>query len=178
MDTAVSATIVAVGKKVLMLLLGDEKGRKFLLYVVGIALFIVSIPIITLLGLFGWMSGSGGSMLNQEEILSALPSEQLVQIQTMDQVSSTIAATFSEAGLAENDHRKAFAIYMGYLIGMENQEGFYENLAACFQNTTEEKDVYTLVSETFPVVISEDDKKNYDSLYGVTPTRVEEEKEE
>ena len=61
---------------------------------------------------------------------------------------------------------------------MENQEGFYENLAACFQNTTEEKDVYTLVSETFPVVISEDDKKNYDSLYGVTPTRVEEEKEE
>ena len=96
-----------------MLLLGDEKGRKFLLYVVGIALFIVSIPIITLLGLFGWMSGSGGSMLDQEEILSALPSEQLVQIQTMDQVSSTISATFSEAGLTENDHRKAFAIYMG-----------------------------------------------------------------
>ena len=53
MDIAVGATIAAVAKKVLALLLGDKKGRKFLLYVVGIALFIVSIPLITMLGLFG-----------------------------------------------------------------------------------------------------------------------------
>lgn len=179
MDTAVAATIAAVAKKVLVILLGDEKGKKFLLYVVGITLFIVCIPLITLLGLFGWMSGGGGgSILDQENILSALPEEQLAQIQTMDTVSNTIIATFEEAGLTENDHKKAFAIYMGYLTGLENQEGFYEKLTFCFQNTTAEKGVYTLISETFLVVISENDQGKYDSLYGVTPVRVEEKKEE
>lgn len=179
MVIAVGATVAAVAKQVLTLLLGDEKGRKFLLYVVGITLFIVCIPLITLLGLFGWMSGGGGgSLLDQENILSALPEEQLAQIQTMDTVSSTIETTFSEAGLTESDRKKAFAIYMGYLTGLENQEGFYEKLASCFQNTTKEKGVYALISDTFLVVISENDQEKYDSLYGVTPVRVEEKKEE
>ena len=176
MDDAVSATVAAVAKKLLTLLLGDKKGRKFLLYVIGITLFIVSIPLITLLGLFGWMSGGGGSILNQEEILNNLPNEQLVQIQTMDQVSTTIAEAFKEAGLTEQDSKKAFAIYMGYLTGMENQEDFYEKLSSCFQDATEDKGVYDLVSETFLVVISEDDQAKYDSLYGVTPVPEEEEK--
>ena len=53
MVIAVGATVAAVAKQVLTLLLGDEKGRKFLLYVVGITLFILSIPLIAMLGLFG-----------------------------------------------------------------------------------------------------------------------------
>ena len=178
MDIAVGATIAAVAKKVLALLLGDKKGRKFLLYVVGIALFIVSIPLITLLGLFGWMAGDSGSILNQEDILANIPNEQLVQIQTMDQVSNTIVTTFEDAGLDESDHKKATAIYMGYLVGLETQDGFYENLCNCFLNTTEDADVYDLVSQTFLVVISEDDQTKFDSLYGVTPTRVVEEEKE
>ena len=178
MDIAVGATIAAVAKKVLALLLGDKKGRKFLLYVVGIALFIVCIPLITLLGLFGWMAGDSGSILNQEDILANIPNEQLVQIQTMDQVSNTIVATFEDAGLEENDHKKATAIYMGYLVGLETQDGFYENLSNCFLNTTEDADVYDLVLQTFLVVISEDDQTKFDSLYGVTPTRVVEEEKE
>ena len=178
MDIAVGATIAAVAKKVLALLLGDKKGRKFLLYVVGIALFIVCIPLITLLGLFGWMAGDSGSILNQEDILANSPNEQLVQIQTMDQVSNTIVTTFEDAGLDESDHKKATAIYMGYLVGLETQDGFYENLSDCFLNTTEDADVYDLVSQTFLVVISEDDQTKFDSLYGVTPTRVVEEEKE
>jgi hypothetical protein len=64
---------------------------------------------------------------------------------------------------------------MGYLVGMETQDGFYEKLSNCFLNTAEDADVYDLVSQTFLVVISEDDQAKYDSLYGVTPTRVVEE---
>ena len=178
MDIAVGATIAAVAKKVLALLLGDKKGRKFLLYVVGIALFIVCIPLITLLGLFGWMAGDSGSILNQDDILANIPNEQLVQMQTIDEVCDTIVTTFEDAELEESDHKKASAIYMGYLVGLETQDGFYEDLANCFLNTTEDEDVYGLVSQTFLVVISEDDQIKYDSLYGVTPTRVGEEEEE
>ena len=162
----------------LVYLLGDEKGRKFLLYVVGIALFIVCIPLITLLGLFGWMAGDSGSILNQDDILANIPNEQLVQMQTIDQVCNTIVTTFEDAGLDESDHKKATAIYMGYLVGLETQDGFYENLSNCFLNTTADADVYDLISQTFLVVISEDDQTKYDSRYGVTPTRIVEEEED
>lgn len=177
MDIAVGVTIAAVAKKVLALLSGDKKGRKFLLYVVGIALFIVSIPLITMLGLFGWMAGDSGSILDQSDILANIPNEQLVQMQTVEQVCNKIVITFKEAGLEESDHKKASAIYIGYLVGMEMQDGFYENLSNCFLNTTEDADVYDLVSQTFLVVIPEDDETKYDSLYGVTPTRVVKEAE-
>ena len=178
MDIAVGATIAAVAKKLLVYLVGDEKGRKFLLYTVCIALFIVCIPLITLLGMFGWMAGDSGSILDQSDILANIPNEQLVQMQTVEQVCNKIVITFKEAGLEENDHKKASAIYMGYLVGMETQDGFYEKLSNCFLNTTEDADVYDLMSQTFLVVISEDDQAKYDSLYGVTPMRIVEEEEE
>lgn len=178
MIPAVGATVAAVAKKLLTLLVGDEKGRKFLLYTVCIALFIVSIPLITLLGLFGWMAGESGSILNQGDILANLPADQLAQIQTIDEVCNTMAITFEGAGLEEAEQKKAAAIYMSYLVGLETQDSFYEDLTNCFLNTTEDADVYDLVSQTFLVVVSEDDQTKFDSLYGVTPTREEEEKEE
>ncbi len=55
--------IAKVAAKILSMLLGDKKGQKFLGYVVGIALFIVLIPIIAVYGLFGWMTGSGAEAI-------------------------------------------------------------------------------------------------------------------
>lgn len=175
MVTAVSVTIATISKKLLTLLLGDEKGRKFLLYVVGIALFIVCIPLIVLLGMFGWMAGDSGNILNRDDILANLPDDQLVQIQTIDEVNQTIVTTFQGAGLEGADQEKATAIYMGYLVGLETQDGFYENLTNCFLNTSESADVYDQVSQAFLVVVTEDDQTKFDSLYGETPIRTTEE---
>ena len=69
MDVAVGATIATVAKKVLSILLGDKKGRKFLLYVVGIVLFIVFLPLIALVGLFGWMSGGADNVMGNVSIM-------------------------------------------------------------------------------------------------------------
>ena len=175
MDVAVGATIAAVAKKVLAILLGDKKGRKFLLYVVGIALFIVCIPLITLIGMFGWMAGDGGTILNKDMVLSNLPQEQQQRIATMDATCDTIVSVFKTKELDTGDQRKASAIYISYLVGMESGDTFYDDLANCFLNTTADKDVYDLVSETFLVVVSEEDQAKMDQLYGVTPTRVTEE---
>ena len=175
MDVAVGATIAAVAKKALAILLGDKKGRKFLLYVVGIALFIVCIPLITLIGMFGWMAGDGGTILNKDMVLSNLPQEQQQQIATMDATCDTIVSVFKTKELDTGDQRKASAIYISYLVGMESGDTFYDDLANCFLNTTADKDVYDLVSETFLVVVSEEDQTKMDQLYGVTPTRVTEE---
>lgn len=59
MIVAVGAVVAKVAKKVLAILAGDKNGRKFLGYVVGIALFIVLLPVIAVYGLFGWMAGGG-----------------------------------------------------------------------------------------------------------------------
>lgn len=125
MDVAVGATIAAVAKKVLAILLGDKKGRKFLLYVVGIALFIVCIPLITLIGMFGWMAGDGGTILNKDMVLSNLPQEQQQQIATMDATCDTIVSVFKTKELDTGDQRKASAIYISYLVGMESGDNFF-----------------------------------------------------
>ena len=173
MDISVSATLATIAKKLLTILLGDKKGRKFLLYAIGIALFVVCIPLITLIGLFGWMSGDGGTMLDRDNIIANLPQEQQQQIVTIDTVCNTIVSVFKTKELDVSDQRKASAIYISYLVGMENQDEFYNELADCFLKTTVDKDVYDLISETFLVVISEDDQSKMDNLYGKTKTRIE-----
>ncbi len=175
MVASVGATIAAVAKKVLAILLGDKKGRKFLFYVVCIALFIVCIPFITLIGMFGWMAGDGGTLIDKDMVLSNLSQEQQSQIATMDATCDTIVTVFKTKELDTGDQRKASAIYISYLVGMESGDTFYDDLANCFLNTTADKDVYDLVSETFLVVVSEEDQTKMDQLYGVTPTRVTEE---
>lgn len=100
-DIAVWATIAAVAKKVLAILLGDKKGRKFLLYVVGIVLFVIFLPLIVLLGLFGWMAGADGPVIDQNTVLSGLPQEQQSQIALMDETCNTIETVFETEGLYE-----------------------------------------------------------------------------
>jgi hypothetical protein len=146
-DVAVGATIAKIAEKVLTILLGDKKGRKFLLYTICIALFIVCIPLITLLGMFGWMAGSDGSLFYQDEN-PFFPQEEL---RAMYEVYDNISEVFEAKGLDVADQRKASSIYFSYLSKSKQQDDVFERLAVCFLETTAEKDVYDLVSETFQV---------------------------
>lgn len=78
---AVSVGVVV--KKVVEVLASSKKGRKFLLYVVGIVLFIVLLPLIALIGLFGFLAG-GELPINQQQIIEALPSEDRAVIEKID----------------------------------------------------------------------------------------------
>ena len=59
-------TLVAIGKKVLLLLLGDKKGRKAVGYTVGIAVFLALPPLIVVMGLFHWLLGDGGAAMREQ----------------------------------------------------------------------------------------------------------------
>lgn len=59
-------TLVAIGKKVLLLLLGDKKGRKVVGYTVGIAVFLALPPLIVVMGLFHWLLGDGGAAMREQ----------------------------------------------------------------------------------------------------------------
>ena len=59
-------TLAAIGKKALLFLLGDKKGRKAVGYTVGIAVFLALLPLIVVVGLFHWLLGDGGTEMREQ----------------------------------------------------------------------------------------------------------------
>ena len=73
---------VAVGtvlKKVAEAVASSKKGRKAIGYTVGIAAFLLLLPMIVVAGLFGWMSRSDVE-IDRDEIISGLTPEQIEKI--------------------------------------------------------------------------------------------------
>ena len=166
-----SVTVGTVLKKVAEVLVSSKSGRKFIGYTVGITLFLVLLPMIVIVGLFGWMAGDGGTMLDRDQIISQLPLDQQEQINVIDTTCDTIVTTFKIYGLPVSDQRKAQAIYIDKLMGLESQDGFFELLAECFVNTDESMSVYTLISVAFLVSFSDEEIAKFDELYGVTAAK-------
>lgn len=163
-----SVTVGTVLKKVAEVLVSSKSGRKFIGYTIGITLFLVLLPLIVIVGLFGWMAGDGGTMLDRDQIISQLPMEQQEQIDVIDTTCDSIVATFKIYGLPVEDQRKAQAIYIDKLLGMESQDGFYESLADCFVNADGSTSVYTLIADAFLVSFSEEEISQLNELYGET----------
>ena len=59
-------TLAAIGKKALLFLLGDKKGRKTVGYTIGIAVFLALLPLIVVMGLFHWLLGDGGAAMREQ----------------------------------------------------------------------------------------------------------------
>ena len=59
-------TLAAIGKKALLFLLGDKKGRKAVGYIIGIAVFLALLPLIIVMGLFHWLLGDGGTEIREQ----------------------------------------------------------------------------------------------------------------
>ena len=116
MIVAVSATVMAVLKKVLAFLLGDKKGRKFLGYTIGIVLFIALLPVIAIYGLFGWMSaGDDAGIIGYDAVYEKLPTEIREQIDANSAQLDMIEIVFRENGLTDEDITKAKLIYLSSL---------------------------------------------------------------
>ena len=58
--------LAAIGKKALLFLLGDKKGRKTVGYTIGIAVFLALLPLIVVMGLFHWLLGDGGAEMREQ----------------------------------------------------------------------------------------------------------------
>lgn len=149
------------------MLLGDENGRKSLVYILGMALVIVLLPLIATLGLFGWMEGGGGTDILEPEAVYAEFSEdvreKLVQYEPqLEQIESE----FLNAGISANDISKAKIIYVSALVGREIEENFYQNYRACFQGITTNAELLTNVSSAFGINFSDADRDEFENLYG------------
>ena len=151
------------------ILLGDKKGRKFLGYVIGIALFVILLPLITVYGLFGWMSSvDDTTILDYEAIYENLPIEYRKQFEGNEASLFEIERVFIENGLSQADMSKAKTIYLSCLVGKENEEGFYQKYADCFLAQKEGVDLLDSVSSAFGVIFTNEDRQQFKNLYGGT----------
>ena len=148
----------------------DKRGRKLLLYVLGIAVFILLLPMIVIVGLFGFLGGGGTVTVDQGAVMSHFSEEQQTQISRIKEVCETISDTFLENNLTDNDSRKAQTVYTSYLDGWESEEGFYAKLTGCFTGVDDSNTVYDLLGKAFDIAITEEEQQELDERFGVTGT--------
>ncbi len=163
------ATVAKIAKKVLTWLLGSKKGRKFLGYTIGIAVFIVLLPVIAVYGLFGWMAGPGAStVVDYNTVYNAMPQEYRETMEQYETELNQITVTFIDNGISSADISKAKAIFISCLTGKEAEDGFYQTYADCFKNQTEEADALQNISSAFGIEFSDADREKLNQLYGGT----------
>ena len=136
--------------------------------VIGVLLvtlfFMIAAPLFIFMSLLS--SGANMDALNQEAIISGMPSEYKQQFEESQAVLAKIVETFDKNGLAETQVKMAKAIYLSCLTGKEkDNESFYQSLADCF-NTSDTDKILSNVSATFSVEISDADKIYFKNLYG------------
>ena len=78
-----SVTVGTVLKKVAEAVASNKKGRKAIGYTIGIAAFLLLLPMIVVAGLFGWMSRSDVE-IDWDDIISGLTSEQIEEINEIE----------------------------------------------------------------------------------------------
>ena len=167
MIVAFWAAVGKVALKVLQFLVGDKKGRKFLGYVIGIALFIVLIPVIALYGLFGWMgAGDVADIVGYDAIYENLPSDIQDQLTENETQLQQIDTVFAENGLTDDEADQAKLIYLSYLTDRYSEENFYQTLADCFLTVSEESDLLTNISSAFGVEFSDADRDQFNQYFG------------
>ena len=167
MIVAFWAAVGKVALKVLQFLVGDKKGRKFLGYVIGIALFIVLIPVIALYGLFGWMgAGDVADIVGYDAIYENLPSDIQDQLTENETQLQQIDTVFAENGLTDDEADQAKLIYLSYLTDRYSEDNFYQTLADCFLTVSEESDLLTNVSSAFGIEFSDADRDQFNEYFG------------
>ena len=167
MIVAFWAAVGKVALKVLQFLVGDKKGRKFLGYVIGIALFIVLIPVIALYGLFGWMgAGDVADIVGYDAIYENLPSDIQDQLTENETQLQQIDTVFAENGLTDDEADQAKLIYLSYLTDRYSEDNFYQTLADCFLTVSEESDLLTNISSAFGIEFSDADRDQFNEYFG------------
>lgn len=167
MCVAVPAIIAKVAKKILAILLGDEKGRKTLGYIVGIALFIVLLPVLAVYGLFGWMAGAGATeVVNYDVVYQNIPAEQRTLMEAHEPELNMIETVFRESDLSDGNISKAKTIYLSCLVGKETEENFYPRYVDCFLSQSAESDLFTNISSAFGVIFADEDIQKFNNYYG------------
>ncbi len=171
MVTAISATLIKVGKEILKLLAGNEKGRKFLGYVVGIVLVIAFLPLIVVYGLFAWMGNNPESIIDHDMVYELMPPEYQAKMTEHDPTLREIEEVFTARGIGGEDILLAQSIFLTCLCDRAEDADFTEAYAACFQSVTETEYLLDAISEAFNITFTEGDRESFQQVIRSTSNK-------
>lgn len=157
--------VAAIAKKAGEILIGSKKGRRFIGYTVGISVFLLILPILVVLGLFGWMSNGSSLSINESALIAAMSSSQQAAWSHENGVIQSISDTFTQKGLTA-DIRLAQTIYMLKLSDKESGDAdFCNKLLQCFNGAKNYQEAYSKIESTFGVTLSSQDIAELNQLY-------------
>lgn len=159
-----SVTIGTVLKKVIAILLGNKRGRKFLGYVIGIVLFLLLLPVVVVYGLFGGMSGSASIAITPEMIYAQMPAEHYEQLAQYDGALQMIQTAFRDRNIPKENMRIAEIIFLSCLTENVVDLDFCTLYADCFENATDVAGMLENISSTFGIEFSEADITKLETL--------------
>ena len=132
--------VIPILKKIAISLVSDKKGRRRLLGIVLGVLFILLLPIITLLAVF-----SSGIGLDTDKLLNDFYAQQT----KMEAVSAEIETQMRNAGYTQIQVEKAQTLYVFALCDEGEQEGFVLRLVGCFKAEQSDEELVLAVNTEF-----------------------------
>ncbi len=163
MDAAVTVGVIV--KKVLSFLFSNEKGRRFLGYVIGIAVFVCIIPMIVLVGLFGWMSG-GGNIDIENAAAAEIQEKYAERYAKHSEALERISEKFTVFGISDKTGLAQTIYISSDLPNANTDESFYTAYVNCFLDVSDEKSLTDIITEIFGIQFSEKDKQNINRQNG------------
>lgn len=157
--------VAAIAKKAGEILIGSKKGRRFIGYTIGIAVFLLILPILIVLGLFGWMTNGDSLSINESALTAAMPPSQRAAWSHENDMLQSISDAFTQKRLAA-DIRLAQTIYMLKLANKETgNPDFCDKLLQCFDGAKDHQDVFSKIESVFGVTFSDQDIAELEQLY-------------
>ncbi len=137
--------IKKVASKIASSVASSKKGRKGILWVIGIVLVLILMPIIALLGIFG-----GGVKISLDNVNGILQQEQVVISQSLTEITDSM----TEQGYGEQRIEEAQAVYMLVLFDRNNEEKIVERYVGCYALEQTDRELISNINDEFGTKMS------------------------
>lgn len=148
-----SATVAAALKKIAVSLLSNPKVLKTIGGIILGIIIIILTPIVTLIALFNGDITVDTDRLH-EMVIENMPSEEMNQLQHVQDTVNTITTAMTEAGYSGTRLTEAHMIYTMALSSHSHEEGFVDKLVGCFASDQTDDQLIAAVNTTFGTSIS------------------------
>jgi len=144
-----SATVLAIAKKLAVMLATDKRTWKVVGVIVGMLLFIALMPAIVLLSMGNSLSSETaktsdfGTMYVQN-----LTPEQQQKFSQIESDGKAIADELTALNL-KKETVKAQVIYMTYFDDVKKDENFFRNYCACFKNASDDSNLINMLNSKY-----------------------------
>lgn len=165
-----SATLVAVAKKVAVMLASDKRTWKVVGMFIAMLIVIALLPVIVLLAMGNSLTSSGNQDIDfGAEFLNNLTSEQQQMFTDMESDGKAIEDELTSLNL-KTQIVKAQVIYLTYFDEVQKGENFFAQYCSCFKNANgNDEFLINMLNGMFGLNISyEDFMRSYGMIHNVS----------